>query len=208
LADRTEAIRLAPKMPEAWCARGSAYFLLGNYKNAEDDLNEALLLKPDYQEARAVLAKTLMAIARAEAPKPGAKPVVAAEQPVEVIAKPVVENQPILVAVVPPIPAPAPGKPKPVTVDPKASEIHHQRGRDLTNAGNYREALVELDEAIRLQPDFALAYNARGFAYYLVRDYAHAIADYDKAIRLNPNYENAIHNRDLAISVAKARATK
>jgi Flp pilus assembly protein TadD len=84
--------------------------------------------------------------------------------------------------------------------DPKAAALHNQRGRELINAGKYREAVDELTEAIRRQPDLALAYNARGFAYYLLRDNTHALADYDEAIRLNPHYENAIHNREVARS--------
>jgi tetratricopeptide (TPR) repeat protein len=52
--------------------------------------------------------------------------------------------------------------------------------------------------AIRAQPDFALAYNARGFAYYLSHDYRRALADFDQAIRLNPKYVNAYQNRALA----------
>jgi hypothetical protein len=33
---------------------------------------------------------------------------------------------------------------------------------------------------------FAVAYNARGFAYYLLRDYARALADFHKAIESVP----------------------
>jgi tetratricopeptide (TPR) repeat protein len=84
--------------------------------------------------------------------------------------------------------------------------MHHQRGRDFNNAGKYREAIVELDQAIGAQPDLALAYNARGFAYYLLRDYSHALADYDQAISLNPGYPNAIHNRDVAQRAAQNTA--
>jgi tetratricopeptide (TPR) repeat protein len=55
-----------------------------------------------------------------------------------------------------------------------------------------------LSEALRQQPELALAYNARGYAYALLRDFPHAIADYDAAIRINPKYINAYQNRRAA----------
>ena len=60
------------------------------------------------------------------------------------------------------------------------------------------EAVVELNQAIRLRPDSPHAYNARGYAYLRLKDYKRAIADFDQAIRLDPQYGNAYHNRGVA----------
>jgi Tfp pilus assembly protein PilF len=49
-----------------------------------------------------------------------------------------------------------------------------------------------------MAPDFALAFNARGFALVKLHDWAGAIKDLDKAILLNPNYKNAYHIRAIA----------
>ncbi len=108
------------------------------------------------------------------------------------------------VAVIAPTPAPArpaPSAPSPKP-DPKSASVHNLRGRDLMNSGKLREAVDELTLAIAADPTLAMAYNARGFAYYLQRDFAHALADYEKAIQLMPGYPNAIHNRELAEKAA------
>jgi tetratricopeptide (TPR) repeat protein len=86
-----------------------------------------------------------------------------------------------------------------VPATPGSARQHELRGRSLTTSGKYEEAIAELTEAIRLQPDLARAYNARGYVYLLKRDYQHALADFDEAIRLDPNYANAIQNRSLAV---------
>src|SRR5581483_4022016 len=88
---------------------------------------------------------------------------------------------------------PVPASPAP-RVTTSAEELE-RRGRSLTEAGKYQEAIAELSEAIRLKPDFARAYNARGYAYLLKRDYQHAQDDFNEAIRLMPDYGNAYRNR-------------
>ena len=106
--------------------------------------------------------------------------------------------------------------PRPVLVASLSASEHNRRGRELLQQGHYREAMEELTEAIREQPDFSLAYNARGFAHYLARDYRQALADLDQAILLNPNYRNAYQIRsqsrkaagDLAGSAADAQKAR
>lgn len=93
----------------------------------------------------------------------------------------------------PPVVAPVPH------FDSKSTAKQHElRGRELLKKGKYREAVTELSQAIGEKPDYALAYNARGYAYYLMRQYPSALADLDEAIRLNPRYLNAYQNRSRA----------
>ena len=76
----------------------------------------------------------------------------------------------------------------------KAAELH-TRGRELLAQEKFPEAIKLLSEAIKLDPELTLAYNARGFAYLRLKRYALARADFDKAIRQNPMYINAYTNR-------------
>ena len=76
----------------------------------------------------------------------------------------------------------------------KAEELH-TRGRELLTQEKFAEAIKVLSEAIKLDPELTLAYNARGFAYLRLKRYTLAKADFDKALRQNPMYINAYANR-------------
>src|SRR5260370_34193273 len=76
-------------------------------------------------------------------------------------------------------PKPRPAAPTtPAPKPPGSADEHERRGRELTQSRQYKEAIAELAEAIRLKPDLARAYNARGYAYLLLHDYAHALSDF------------------------------
>jgi len=56
-------------------------------------------------------------------------------------------------------------------------------------------AIADLNDAIRLDPLYALAYDTPGNAWYNKRDFDRALADYGEAIRLNPKYAHAYFDR-------------
>ncbi len=60
------------------------------------------------------------------------------------------------------------------------------------------KAIADYNEAIRIKPDFAEAYNNRGDAKSALEDKQSAIADYNEAIRLNPDFAEAYYNRGSA----------
>jgi tetratricopeptide (TPR) repeat protein len=67
-----------------------------------------------------------------------------------------------------------------------------------SNTGNYDSAIATFGEAIRLNPNDALAFYSRGLVYGKKGDNDHAIADYNEAIRLDAKNALAFRNRGLA----------
>lgn len=63
----------------------------------------------------------------------------------------------------------------------------------------YAAAITDFDETIRLDPDYAYAYNNRGLAKYELGNRASALADFDEAIRLNHDYAEAHNNKGVVM---------
>ena len=65
---------------------------------------------------------------------------------------------------------------------------HLSRSLRYFYAGDYREALKEVDLALELNPDLALAYARRGSIYYKLGDVQRATINWNLALRLDPEY--------------------
>jgi tetratricopeptide (TPR) repeat protein len=59
----------------------------------------------------------------------------------------------------------------------------------------YDRAIEDFDQAIRINPNDAMAFHRRGIPYFAKRQPDRAIEDFDQAIRLNPNYALAFSSR-------------
>lgn len=77
----------------------------------------------------------------------------------------------------------------------QVAQSHLERGEALSEIRDYSAAIAAYSNAIQLKPDFAEAYNNRGFAYYLNGNPEMAIADFTRAIELRPNYPKAYNSR-------------
>jgi tetratricopeptide (TPR) repeat protein len=73
------------------------------------------------------------------------------------------------------------------------------RGRAWSDKGQYDRAVEDLDNAVRLDPNFADAFNYRGVARVAQGQYEQAVQDFGQAIKIDPNYAIAIYNRGLAL---------
>jgi tetratricopeptide (TPR) repeat protein len=69
------------------------------------------------------------------------------------------------------------------------------RGIAASGRKDFQEAMRQFDEALRIDPQYALAYEERGNAKYWLDDSRGAIADYDDAVRLDPKFVNTYVNR-------------
>src|SRR5262245_53319945 len=75
--------------------------------------------------------------------------------------------------------------------DPADAKGFYERAREAVAKGEYDQALKDLNEAVRLDPKFALAVGARGGVWHRKGEYGKAMADYDEAIRLDPKLKEA-----------------
>jgi Tfp pilus assembly protein PilF len=65
---------------------------------------------------------------------------------------------------------------------------HLSRSLRYFYAGDYREALKEVDLALELNSNLALAYARRGSIYYKLGDVQRATINWNLALRLDPEY--------------------
>ena len=103
--------------------------------------------------------------------------------------------------------APATSRPPIAAGSLDTAAAYLMRGDAYLEVKDYDHAIADYSQAIRLKPDYAEAYNNRGFAYSLKGkiEMPNAIADYSQAIQLRPDYAIAYNNRGVA-SMASGHA--
>ena len=72
-----------------------------------------------------------------------------------------------------------------VTGGPGKAERHYDAGVELQAGGRPQEAIAEYDEAIRRDPEMAVAYNGRGLAYDELGQHQRAIRNFDDIFAKN-----------------------
>lgn len=79
-----------------------------------------------------------------------------------------------------------------------AARIYNARAQSYVGTKEFKKAIADANEAIRLDLRYSVAYNTRGIAYGSMGDMTKALIDFDNAIRLDPKLVQARQNREIA----------
>jgi len=177
IMELTEAIRLNPNNGSAYFYRADSYAMKEDYDRALPDINQAIRLSPNNSEyfyLRGVVYfwkddydRAIEDFNQALKIDPNKEK---AKRDLEIThqRKQNSSSQPTA----------APLQPDKAAYD---------RGREAYGQKNYDKAITEFTEAIRLNPNYELAYYYRAEAYTMKEDYDKALVDFTQAIRLSPN---------------------
>jgi tetratricopeptide (TPR) repeat protein len=86
---------------------------------------------------------------------------------------------------------------------PAAAQKAYQKGEQAASKGNLEEACAHFEEAVKIDPEFADAYNDLGAAKAGMKQLPEAAAEFQKAIDLAPEHPLALPN--LSIVLAKMK---
>ena len=73
------------------------------------------------------------------------------------------------------------------------------RGNMLLESGDYKSAVESYGEALRVDPNYAAAYDGRGYARCRLGDYQGGIDDFNQLLKLSPNDPVAYFNHGVAL---------
>lgn len=82
--------------------------------------------------------------------------------------------------------------------DPNLSLIYQGRGYQYEKQNNFRKALEDYSEAIRINPKNAGALLSRGTRHLNLKSFQQAVDDLSKSIEADPSQRNAWYNRGIA----------
>lgn len=79
-----------------------------------------------------------------------------------------------------------------------AAVVYVARAQALVAKKDFKKALADTTEAIRLDRRLPAAYNTRGVAYGSTGDFSRAVNDFQNAVRLDQRFSDAQRNLELA----------
>ncbi len=175
ITDFTKAIQLDPKNAQYYNARGLQYGSLEDYKKAIEDITEAIRLDDksvlyyafrgiaylglkEYKQAISDLTETIR-----RDPKN-------APYTVRGLRYSEFKDNKIFIS----------------SYNKQISLVYVTRGNTYFKLKEYKQAIDDYTQAIKLDPKNAIYYNARGTTYSQLKDYKQAIDDYSQAIKIDP----------------------
>jgi tetratricopeptide (TPR) repeat protein len=185
-----DAVYLDPTSAGARIKLARAYSALRHREEAERQLRQALELDPGNE-----LASKLLRELDAPSPSP-ASPATgfnAAPPPPAAASGQKVYRLTDDVASTPP-PAPVPAQaPAPAPGDQQQATSHYKTAVAMIGARDFKGAIIELDQALRLNPRLAVALVARASACYGLARYKDAARDYEAALLLAPELASPLY---------------
>jgi tetratricopeptide (TPR) repeat protein len=197
-----DAVYLDPTSAVARIKLARAYAALGHKDQAELQLKQALELDPDSGDARKLLAE--LANPPPVAPRPA--PVVTA------IVPPPAPTQPPSQKVyrltddaggAPPDASPAGPGVAVGSAAPPAAQVavpgqqeasrHYRTAITMIGARDFKGAIIELDQALEINPQMGVAIAARASAFYGLARYQDAARDYERALLLVPQLATPLY---------------
>lgn len=197
LADLDRTIELHPKLAEAYVNRMTIYLAKGDYSRALADTNEAIKLKPDlglaynnrgltylvtgdYDRAISDFSQALKLIPHTA---DSANTLRSKGSQVGTILQ---SDREVPIAN--------------FNFFDEFSDyiLYINRGSAYLSKKNYDRALADFNQAIKIQPDRALAYFNRASIYFSKENYDHTIADCSQVIKLQPDFALAYMKRGSA----------
>lgn len=85
----------------------------------------------------------------------------------------------------------------------QSPEVYLQQSLDLYRSGKFKEAIAAAEQALRLRPNYAEAYNNIGAAWNSLGDYRSGAAACEEALKIKPQWMLARNNLLYALSMAR-----
>ncbi|WP_028084319.1 serine protease [Dolichospermum circinale] len=180
ITDFTKAIQLDPKNAQYYNARGLVYGSLEDYKKAIEDITEAIRLDPkdfSYYASRGIAYSGLKDYKQAISDLTEAIRLDPKNGPYTVGGRRYSEfkDNEIFIS----------------SYNTGISIVYAARGDSHRNLKNYKQAIDDYTQAIKIDPKNPTYYRDRGVAYGKLKNYKQAIDDYTQAIKIDD--KNAIY---------------